>query len=272
MKKQSNVKKVSQWLSRRSMFFITVLLLGVAILLFWFLAAGFSPTNERITIGIAAVTAFLAAISAIATLLQSVEVQKQRENLERPYVIAYFDSSSSGALNFIIQNSGNSPALDVCLEFDPPPIDFADRPLNEVSLFLNPISFLPAGKVIRQIINVGYKFLEEGKPTKFNVTVKYSSIFGDTWSESIDHDLEYLKQSTLPSKTAEDYLKKISEEIGDLTQLVKSAQRSNPFLVETLDEYSSRLDKSLSGKDDISGFRKLLEIIFSWVVSKIGGG
>ena len=104
MKIQKRIKKILHWISKRSLFFVTVLLFAVAILLFWFIIAGFSPDNERITIGIAAITAFLAATSAIATLLQTVEVQKQRENLERPYVIAFFDGTSSGGIYFVIEN------------------------------------------------------------------------------------------------------------------------------------------------------------------------
>src|SRR6266508_4633401 len=108
MKTKPRLKRVLQWFSKRSIFFITVLLFAITIILFWFMAAGFSPDNQGITIGIAAITAFLAAISAIATLLQAVEVQKQRESLERPYVTAYFDGTSSGAIYIVIENSGNS--------------------------------------------------------------------------------------------------------------------------------------------------------------------
>lgn len=270
MKTKSKLKQALQWISKRSIFFITVLLFAITILLFWFLAAGFSPDNERMTIGIAAITAFLAAISAIATLLQAVETQKQRENLERPYVTAYFDGTSSGALYLVIENSGNSPAIDVCFNFDPPPIDFAGRHLNEVSLFSNPISFLPATKIIRQIIDAGYRFLEDGKPTKFKVAIKYSSIFGDTYDDLIEHDLEYLKQATVPGKTIEDHLKKISEELGELTQLIKNAQGSSPFLIETPAENSSRMNQLRNNRIELHGLRKVLQDIFTWFLSRLG--
>jgi len=271
MKTKPKLKAILHWLSKRSVILITVLLFGVAILLFWFLAAGFSPDNERMTIGIAAITAFLAAISAIATLLQAVEVQKQRENLERPYITAYFDGTSSGAVYFVIENSGNSPAIDVSFEFDPPPVDFAGRPLSEVSLFSNPISFLPAGKMIRQIIDAGFKFLEEGKPTKFKVAIKYSSIFGDSFDDLIEHDLEYLKQATVPGKTVEDHLKKISEELDNLTKIIKNAQSSSPFLIESPGEHSSRMLKLRSNSSEIRGIQKIFQGIMDWIFSRIGG-
>ena len=191
--------------------------------LFWFLSDGFSPEKERVAIGIAVVSAFFSAISAMSSLIQAVETQKQRENLERPYITAYFDGSSSGALYFFIENSGNSPALDVSFKFNPSPIDFSGRPLNEISLFSNPISFLPTGKIIRQIVDASYRFLEDEKPLKYQVTIKYSSIFGDSFEHSYQYDLEYLKQVTLPRKNADDYLKDISIELGELTRLIKKA-------------------------------------------------
>jgi hypothetical protein len=272
MKTTSRIKRVLNWVSRRGVFLTIALLFAVVILLFWFIIAGFSPNAERTIIGIASITAFLSAISAIATLLQAVEVQKQRENLERPYITAYFDGTSSGALYFVIENSGNSPALDISFKFDPPPVDFRGTPLNEVSLFSNPISFLPTGKVIRQIIGASYKFLEDGNPTKFKVTIKYFSIFSDSFDQTIEHDLEYLKQVTLPRKTTEDYLKNISKGINELTIAIKNAQGLNSFLVETPHEYSSRVRLLRNEQVELFGVRKVLQKILVWLLSKINSG
>ena len=256
------------WLSRRSVYFVTVLSFAIVIILFWFLSAGFSPDNERIIIGIAAISAFLSAISAISTFFQAIVTQKQREDLERPYITAYFDGSSSGALYFVIENSGNSPALDVSFKFNPSPVDFAGRPLNEISLFSNPISFLPTGKVIRQIVDASNKFLEKGKPLKYEVTTKYYSVFGDSFDHSVEHDLEYLKQVTLPRKTADDYLKDISKELSELTSLIKKAQGLNSFVVESPIEYSSRMETLRNNRFKHKGISKLLQDFLMWLLSK----
>lgn len=266
MKTKTRLKRIFHWLSRRSVFLIAVLLFAVVIVLFWFLSAGFTPDNERIIIGIAAVSALLSAISAIATLMQAVETRKQREEFERPYVTAYFDATNNGALYFVIENSGNSPALDVRFKFDPSPIDHAGRPLDQISLFSNPISFLPVGKVIRQVIDASHRFLEDGKALKYEVSIKYYSVFGDKFSESIEHDLEYLKQTTLPIKTTNDYLKEISKELEKLSNSVSKAQGFNSFLVETPSEYSSRLetmrDRGNKPKGVIELLKDFLEKIF----------
>jgi hypothetical protein len=269
MKTKRPIKRLFHWLSRRSIFFITCLLFATIIFLILYLITGSSFSNDRIIIGIAAVSAFLAAISAIATLLQSVEIQRQRENQERPYVTAYFDGASNGAVYFIIENAGNSPALNVSVEIDPPPVDFTKRPLNKVSLFSNPITFMPSGKVFRQIIDAGYRFLEEGKPTKFKVAVEYLSIFGDSYDETIEHDLEYLKQATVPGKTTEDHLKKISDDIEKLTQFIHNAQGFDSFIVETPTEHSTRMKLSKGNHVEIYGIKKILRDVMMWLASKL---
>lgn len=269
MKTKKNIKRMLHWLSKRSVFFVTALLFIIVVILFWYMSAGFSPNNEKIIIGIAAVSAFLSAISAISTLLQAVETQKQRENLERPYITAYFDGSSSGALFFVIENSGNSPAEDVTFKFTPSPVDYAGRPLNEISLFSNPISFLPNGKVIRQIIDASYKFLEDGKPLKYEVKIKYYSAFGDSYNECIEHDLEYLKQATLPRKTTDDYLKDISTKLGELSSLIRKAQGTNSFIVESPSEYPSQLIMLQNKRGKHKEIIKLLQDFLMIILSKL---
>lgn len=208
-----NLKPVLYWLSRRSILVIAILLLGLGAIFAYFLATGFSPQQSQAVIGVAAISAFLAAISATANLLQAVEAQRQRELLQRPYVIAYFDGSSKATVNFLVQNSGNSPARNVTILFEPSPVDFAGRTLDKVSVFSKPISFLPAGATIRQLVDVGHRLLADGKPTHFVVSVTYSSVEGQSYSERFDHDIEWMKQATVPEKSLQDHLSDISEHL-----------------------------------------------------------
>jgi hypothetical protein len=263
------MRKILQFLAKRSVFFITALLIGLGILLVWFLITGFSTDSQRITIGIAVIAAFLAAISAIANLLQAVEVQKQRQSQERPYLTAFFDGESNGFVVFVIQNAGNSPALNVKFQFVPAPIDFKGRTLDMVSLFANPITFLPPGKTMRQIIDVGHKFLAEGKPTKFTLTVTYTSIWHEIYAETVTHDLEYLKQATVPSKTIEDYLKTISEQMSSFVQLFRNSQGMSSLLVETPDQYQARLERIKNDRRDLPRWKYLLQSWLQWLLSKV---
>lgn len=276
MKTSSKLKRVLHWVAKKRFWFVTFLLIVVVILMFrfrfWFLFTAVSPNAQTTTIVIAAIAAIFSAISAIANLKMAVEVKRQRKLLERPYVTAYFDGANNGALYFVIENSGNSPAVDIRFKFDPPPVDFLGRPLNEVSLFSNPISFLPTGKVIRQMINASHTFLENGKTTRFKIELKYLSIWNDPFEEAIEHDLEYLRQVTLPRKTTEDYLEDIGKGIGELASLIKNAQGLNSFLVETPDAYSSRMKSLRNEHLEPNGANSMLQKILVWLGSKLNRG
>lgn len=211
------IKLFFQWLARRSTLLITALLFGGAIFLIWVLVAGVS-FNDKTTTIIAAISIFFAAVSAFANLLQAVEVQRQREDQERPYIIVYFEATNNGAFYCVIENVGNSPAYDLRIKFNPSPIDHADRPLNEISLFANAITFLPAGKSIRQIIGATFRFFENNKSIKFSVNITYKSVYGELFSEPVEHDLEYLRQTTLPGKLTNDYLKEIGDQMKDIVR------------------------------------------------------
>lgn len=235
------LKHAWQEIAKRGIFVIAILLLSISVLFTWFLVTGFSQSQTIIAVGIAAISALFAAISSIAGLMQATEVQRQRENQERPYVTAFFEGTNRGGLYLEIQNVGNSPAVDVTFKFEPEPIDYAGRKLSEISLFQKPISFMPQRKAYRQIIDLGSKFLAEGRPTKYRVRIVYSSVSGQLFDESTNFDLDYIKQSTLPGKTTEENLEDISKHLKDITDILKSARGMNSFLVETPDQYHARL-------------------------------
>ena len=211
------LKLFFQWLARRSTILFTALLFGGAIFFIWVLITGIS-FDEKTTTIIATISIFFAAVSAFASLLQAVEAQRQREDQERPYIIAYFEAANNGAFYFVIENVGNSPAYELKIKFSPSPIDYANRPLNEISLFSNPITFLPSGKSIRQIIGGTSRFFEQNKPTEFSIDITYNSVYKELFTEKIVHNLEYLRHTTLPGKLTNDYLKEISEHMKNLVR------------------------------------------------------
>lgn len=235
------LKHIWQEIAKRGIFVIAILLLSISVLFTWFLAAGFSQSQTTVAIGIAAISALFAAISSIAGLMQATEVQRQRENQERPYITAFFEATNRGGLYLEIQNAGNSPAVDVTFKFEPEPVNHAGKKLSEISLFQKPISFMPQQKTYRQIIDSSFKFLAEGKPTKYRIRIVYSSVSGHLFDEVTDFDLDYLKQSTLPGKTTEENLEDISKHLKEVTDILKSARGMNSFLVETPDQYHVRL-------------------------------
>lgn len=266
----ARMKHILQWLSRRSIVVVTTLLIAIGILLVWSIVTSFSQTDTRVSIGIATVSAFLAAVSAIATLMSAVEMQKQRESQERPYVVAHLDGASSGLICVFVENFGNSPAQNVTIKFDPVPVDFQGRPLSEVSLFKNPISFMPPGKTFRQAIDVGYRFLAEGKPTNFSVSVSYSSIHGERFSETVPTDLAYLKQATRPEKSVEEQLESLSQEVHKLVSVLESARGMNSLLVESPEQYQSRLQRELGQRENGPKWKIALRSFLQYLLLKMG--
>ncbi|MGC1378960.1 MAG: hypothetical protein WA821_22210, partial [Anaerolineales bacterium] len=184
-------------------------------------------------------------------------------------ITAFFDGTNRGGLYLEIQNVGNSPAINVAFKFEPEPIDFAGRKLSEVSLFQNSISFMPQGKMYRQIIDVGHRFLAEGKPTKYRVRIIYNTISGQLFDESTDYDLAYLKQSTLPGKTTDENLEDISKELKDISNILGSVRGTNSLLVETPDEYNARIQAMMDGRRDLPGWKKLIRKLLESAIEKI---
>ncbi len=254
----TQLEMISRWFQRFGLVIITALLVGVAALLIYFLVAGFSSSTVGVSLAIAALAVFFAAIGSIANLLGAVEAQRLREAQEMPYVHGYFDGSSKGMVYFVICNSGNSPAQDVRIKFDPAPIDFADRSLNEVSLFAQPITFMPPGQTLRQAVHIGHKLLAEGKPTRFSVLFKYKSIRKQDFQETTIHDLAYLKQATLPGKTVEDSLEALSKDLRAAVRVLRDMTRNHPVLIDTLERRRARL---LGNLDEREGSPSQAEVV-----------
>lgn len=228
-----------------------------------------NPT--QLAIGLAGVSAVFAAVSAYGSLAQAVSVERQRQSQERPYVIAYFDSASNGAVYFVVENRGNSPACNVTFRFNPAPIDFHGRSLDKVSVFANPITFLPSGQQLRQIVDVGYRLLAEGRPTKFIVGISYYSVakkhYGE--GEAVEHDLEYLKQATVPLKGTEDYLKVVSEKVDRLVFLFEKIIKDTSLLVETPEQYNRRREDFSAEKEPPSRLKNCFSTLIDWFKSRL---
>lgn len=252
-------------LFRRGVVLIATLLFAACVVIIWLLATRSSQSDTGVVIGIAAISAVFGAVSAFATLLQGVEIQRQRENQERPYVLAYFNPANNGALYFVIENFGNAPALDILVKFDPSPVNFAGQPLNELSLFQTPISFLPPGKSMHQLIDAANKLLAEGKPTKYKISFVYVSIYGQKYSDSIEIDLSYYRDSTLPFKSIEEHLGILTGSIKRLTDVIEKFDEINHLPYRKVNQYRRVPAIDVEEKS----VNPPLKAFFHWFLSKI---
>ena len=227
-------------ISSRGLIVLAVLVLAFAITIIYFITTGFSQTESSVLIGIATISTFLAAISSVASLIQATELQRIREDQTRPYVLAYFDTQGSSII-FVIENIGNSPAINLTIKFNPPPIDFQKRPLNTISIFERPISFLAPGKSLKQFIHVGFNHFESN-PEKLDVSLEYSGTNNQLFTETYQSDLGYLKQATVGVQSVEQSLVNLQTTLKEFFNQITSMKS---ILVETPDEREERYERVL---------------------------
>lgn len=190
---------------------ITFSLLIVILITIWLILSSKEGALEPLII--AAVSALFAAVSSIGSLMQTVELRKQRETLERPIVYGYFDSSSGGLVSFFIENRGFSAAKNIHITINPVPIDFKGRPINTLSMLSRPISFLQPGKVMQQVIMQSYMFFEEEYPLEYTIKIDYSDLNGEVFSEIFEFDMGCWKDAKIPRKSMKENLEEISRHL-----------------------------------------------------------
>lgn len=254
------LKRLAHWLIRRFRLILALVLFSSGAIVIWVIDTDVSQ-GTSITIKIAAMTALFAALGSFATLIQAVETQKQRESHERPYVIVYFDLTSTGEIYFFIQNIGNSPALNATVIFDDPtPLGIFRSPLGIKD---NPISFLAPSQSIRQLVGYGQSVLQEGNPTKFQITIQYLSANREIYKEKIIHDLSYLWQINFPQRSVEESLDAIAKNLFRANSR-ESASRS-PFGPPSTEASLAKIAKELESYSDKQpgGFSNLISRIFA---------
>lgn len=233
-----------RWLSRRTAISMALLLFSFVVILLWIGFAIFGEPSESVALALAAISAFFAAVSSFGALFQAIEVQRQRENLERPYIVVYFDVTPKGAIYVVIENFGSSPAKNVKVSFDPSFIDHKNQSLNDISLFANAISFMPPRKTIKQFVGGGPAILNRDN-LRFTVSISYMSLGGESFYESDIIDLAYMKDMSRPMNTGEDHLEAIASSIKNMQQTLDRIQYIDALQVVT--ETRSERDERLFG-------------------------
>lgn len=235
----------SRWLKKRGIVFVAFMIYLIPIFFIWGFLNQFSISEPVTTIAIAAWSALFAALGSFATLLQAIEMQKQRENFERPYVLIHFDIRNDGAIYLAVENFGNTPALNITIDFTPPIIDHRGRSVQGLSTFQKPIRFMPPKNILKQFIGVGHDFLSQGKDVNFIINVCYESPQGGSYREAHQIDLSYLRETTRPPKTLEEQLESLNKSITDLAGIFKSVKGYQALLVETPEQQRSRINEDL---------------------------
>ena len=235
-------RRIHYWLQERSFLIISILIIIVSILIVWFITVG-SSNNENFVIWVAVISAFFAAISAIANLLSAFETQKERVNSERPYVYGYFDTKNSRMIYFVIQNFGNSPAFDISIDFEIAPIDYAQRSLGEISLFSKPISFMAPSQMYVNLVNSGPALLGSDNIKKYSYTINYYSFNRERYTEKIEIDLSFLADLTLQENVVEKEIISIRRDFDKISTDLNRLKGIHSDIAEKLNKKSLRPGK-----------------------------
>jgi len=128
----------------------------------------------------------------VFTGLSLQEMTKAQEAQRRPYVTVDLEFEEfSGWI--VIANVGKLPAFDVRIQFDPELTATRNRKLSE-TLFREPISFIPPGKILRSFVDVGKRLLDEEQPAIFKARVSYKGIDGATvFNEAYSINLDFYR-------------------------------------------------------------------------------
>lgn len=154
-----------------------------------------SDNGTAITVIASVVVAIFAVISTVLTAVLAVENRRLRLAGSNPEVVAYLDPhpDGNGAVNFVLANIGQGPAMDVKIELDYDEEDFRAHDahlLNEPSRAA--FTVLPQGERRSFLFGVGYVLFGnesggDGKILKpFTVQISYKNVFGRR-GKSIHH-------------------------------------------------------------------------------------
>jgi hypothetical protein len=216
----------------------------------------FINTNSTaITVIASAVVAIFAIISTVLTAVLAVENRRLRLAGSNPEVVVYLDPhpDGNGAVNFVLANIGQGPAMDVKIELN---YDEEDFRAHDAHVFNEPnraaFTVLPQGERRSFLFGIGYVLFgnESGgsgrilKP--FTVRTSYKNVFGKRRESNNHIDIKQFiglagMGSKPPAREIAEYMKEIASHLGKIAK-----QPSGAFpLVDTthIDDVYKRKSK-----------------------------
>lgn len=131
-----------------------------------------------------------------ATQAMVVEMRTAREEQRRPYVVLDIDYPRQGLCNLVMRNTGNAPAFDVAVLFEPDlPYQDSGLTLSKLPIFQH-AAFFPDGKEVSFFLRSLIGKIPPAKERLLNATVKYRSAAGTWFEERFTLD-PYLRRDLL---------------------------------------------------------------------------
>lgn len=184
-------------------------------------------TTDWLTLALVVITGFYAwatfeILRANKAVVQAMEAQTQAQL--RPYVVAAVGARVGTTLMLLeIQNTGKSPALDLCLRMDKDFYFNGEKGRDNIAklpVFTQPIESLSPGARIPFILGVGHTIFAQGIdesicPKVFTITAEYS-FGGKQYFERNTMDLRPLLNSSAEHDPIGDEVKKLRESLEKL--------------------------------------------------------
>ncbi|MFK4022353.1 COG1361 family protein [Streptomyces albogriseolus] len=124
------------------------------------------------------------AVAAAAYAKQQVDLARQlREDQAQPFVVVDFDDNPvwNKAIDFVVENMGQTLARNVRIKIDPPfqtTLDDGAHPLPSSPLLTQPIPSLPPGKRITALFDISHQRHSAGLPMTYTATVEFEDAHG----------------------------------------------------------------------------------------------
>jgi hypothetical protein len=109
-----------------------------------------------------------------------------------------------GLLSVVVRNLGETPALDVRVEFDKAFRGLGGtQEMNRLALF-SKLRFLAPGKSVRALLDTSAAYFARKEPTLLTATVSYSTPSGESRRHAITHDLSIYRDLAYTPEGAPD--------------------------------------------------------------------
>ena len=162
----------------------------ISIIVLYVYHANWTNRNEGLLLGILTILTFVYVIASVVLVCQAQRHEKERT---RPRVV--FDFVFEDRCVFVeVRNDGQLPAINVEIKA-PSSIIKAGTSGEAEFPFKYPITYLAAASKKRALLTASMTFFQRYDPPKFPIKVTYKDNMRKKYSETIFHDLTYVKHT-----------------------------------------------------------------------------
>ena len=190
---------------------------------------------DWINAGSTVAIALAAIVSATIACYLYRENRLLRKAGTEPEVVSYLamDSRNNGAIDFVLSNIGQGPAMNVQFSLD---MDNDDVERHDVILAnqpdRKPVSVLPQSERFQSFLGMGYLMLREPKLKLFKVNIKYENVRGDRRDSTHLLDVSQFDGYSSLGKPPE---VKIADSLEKIERILRSSARVSGRLgIETV--------------------------------------